>query len=190
VSPDQPQPPEGAAAIARLTPGRGVLFLIVGQSGAGKDTLITWLRERRADHSILYVRRTVTRAADGGFEDHGTMDRAAFARAEAAGAFTAVWNAHGLHYGLPIDLRRHLADGGVAIANGSRQALPTLRRQLQNMVVVHLQVAPDELARRLSTRGRESPSEITTRLSRGAHTGDWSDDTIHLDNSDAVHVAG
>ena len=64
--------------MTRVGPGR--LVLVVGPSGAGKDTLLDLARAMlRNDASVVFSRRVVTRAAAG--EPHDTMDPDAFERA-------------------------------------------------------------------------------------------------------------
>jgi len=146
--------------------GPGPLILVVGPSGAGKDTLIALARTHLPeDGRLLFARRVVTRPA-GGNEAHGTLDEAAFAVLEAAGRFPLHWRAHGLCYALGPDVAAHLARGGTVVANGSRAALPEARRRFARVRVV-LVTAPAELrAQRLAGRGRESLEDIRERLER------------------------
>ena len=79
---------------------RGNFVAVVGPSGVGKDSLIGFARDRlEASGRVVFVRRVVTRDADGGSEDHDSMNLEAFAEAEENGAFALNWNAHGLRYG-------------------------------------------------------------------------------------------
>ena len=79
-----------------------MLVLVVGPSGAGKDTLINAAREALAgDRRFAFPRRVVTRPAVAALEDHDSVTRAEFALQEANGAYALSWEAHGLHYGLP-----------------------------------------------------------------------------------------
>jgi len=171
--------------------GEGALVLIVGASGSGKDTLINWLRRKLGQRpDVLFVRRTVTRAADSGLEDHDTMSEAEFAAAEAAGRFAVTWNAHGLRYGLPAAVHDHMRGGGIAIANGSRKALPDIRVRFGNLRVIHLTVDTDVLAQRLAARSRESAAEIRARLDRAAMGHNLDPDDVELDNSGPIHITG
>ena len=95
--------------------GEGVLFLIVGPSGVGKDTLIESARETLAqDSQFVFARRVITRPAEAGGEAHEAISEADFHRAEETGAFMASWRAHGLAYGI-----RALQIGGVGESNGA-----------------------------------------------------------------------
>lgn len=147
----------------------GTLIVVVGPSGSGKDTVIDYARERFSQRrDVLFVRRTVTRDTGSGGEDHDVMTSARFVAAQAGGAFSLTWEAHGLRYGLPITLADHLDRGGVAVANGSRAALDHIKKRFARVCVVGLKVSSDILAQRLRARGRESEEEIADRLRRAA----------------------
>ena len=61
----------------------GVLVLVVGPSGAGKDTLMDAARAGlAADPRYRFARRLITRPAMAGAEDHDSCDEAGF-RADA-----------------------------------------------------------------------------------------------------------
>ncbi|MCV3239650.1 phosphonate metabolism protein/1,5-bisphosphokinase (PRPP-forming) PhnN [Mesorhizobium sp. ZC-5] len=168
----------------------GVFIAVVGPSGAGKDTIIDYARERLDDDSgVEFVRRVITRPSDAGSEDHDTLADAAFDEAEKHGAFALSWPAHGLKYGLPASVDRTIADGRVAIANLSRGALAALRQRYANVAVVEITARHDILAERLSARGRESRGEVLARLARTAPV-DRSADVITIDNSGARDEAG
>ncbi|MAS07574.1 MAG: phosphonate metabolism protein/1,5-bisphosphokinase (PRPP-forming) PhnN [Ahrensia sp.] len=171
--------------------GRGCFIAIVGPSGAGKDTLISWLKTRLdAIDDILFVRRAVTRDADAGSEDHASLDREAFAAEEEAGRFAVCWEAHGLRYGIPTAALHHVETGGIAIANGSRRALGEIERVFGNLLVVNLTVDRHVLAERLAKRGRETADEIEKRLARSTETLPDCGRIVEIDNSGPVEQAG
>ncbi len=116
---------EREIASAALPVRNGVFVAVVGPSGAGKDTIISYARENFAEsQAVEFVRRVITRAADAASEDHDTLAEEEFEEAGKAGAFAVSWSAHGLRYGLPASLDTAIADGHVAVANVSRGALP------------------------------------------------------------------
>lgn len=171
--------------------GQGCFVVVVGPSGAGKDTLIEWLKPRfEASPDILFVRRTVTRAADAGSEDHDSLDREAFAAQEEAGRFAVCWEAHGLRYGIPAAALHHVDKGGVAIANGSRRALRDIESVFGNVLVVNITVDRAVLADRLAARGRETAEEIAMRLSRSVEAAPSRSRVVTIDNSGSVEAAG
>ena len=169
----------------------GRLIVVVGPSGAGKDTLIDYARARLADEAaVLFVRRVVTRAPNPAAEDHDGLSIPDFAAAEHAGAFAVTWDAHGLRYGLPSLARKHVQAGGVAIANGSRAALPAIRTRFAEVAVVHVTATPAVLSKRLAARGREDAAEIEKRLLRAGLDIAEDAQTFRIDNSNELSEAG
>ncbi|RWX68561.1 phosphonate metabolism protein/1,5-bisphosphokinase (PRPP-forming) PhnN [Mesorhizobium sp. M4B.F.Ca.ET.089.01.1.1] len=169
----------------------GVFVAVVGPSGAGKDTVIGYVKGRFADETRLeFVRRVITRPSDAASEDHDTLADAAFAEAEADGAFALCWDAHGLRYGLPADVDWAVANGHVAVANVSRSVIPALRERYANLAVVEVTATPEILAERLAARGRESRGEVLARLARSASIALSGPDVTSIDNSGARDIAG
>lgn len=172
--------PSAAAPQDRIGPGR--LVLVVGPSGAGKDTLIAAIREGLAgDDRYVFPQRVVTRPPSEA-EDNRELDPAAFARAEAEGAFAATWTAHGLAYGLPAAMDAHLAQGRTVICNVSRTVVQDLRARYGDVIVVEVTAAPAILAARLAARGRAEDGDLAERLGRSDRVGDAGAD-LRIDNS-------
>ncbi|GAB4277042.1 MAG: phosphonate metabolism protein/1,5-bisphosphokinase (PRPP-forming) PhnN [Pararhodobacter sp.] len=147
----------------------GRLFLIVGPSGAGKDTVIAGAMAQMApEDDVILARRIITRPLHpGGAENHVPVTPEAFARLRAAGAFALDWESHGLHYGIGLEVRSWLAAGMTVIANGSRGALPQARAAFgPALVAIEITARPETLAARLAARGRESAAGIAARLRR------------------------
>ncbi|MFU8778315.1 MAG: phosphonate metabolism protein/1,5-bisphosphokinase (PRPP-forming) PhnN [Roseovarius sp.] len=147
----------------------GRLFLIVGPSGAGKDTVIAQAMARLAPvDDVILARRIITRPLHpGGAETHVPVSPAAFARLRAAGAFALDWDSHGLSYGLGVELHHWLAAGMTVIANGSRGALPQARAAFgPTLIATEITARPETLAARLAARGRENAADIAARLAR------------------------
>ncbi len=149
---------------ARIGPGR--LVLVVGPSGAGKDTLIGLAREACLGRDgIVFARRVVTRAASP-FEDHASLDPAGFRQALASGAFALHWRAHGLHYGLPRTIDADLRAGRTVVANVSRTIVAAARETYADVLAICVTAPPDVLATRLAARGRASDTLSDDRLAR------------------------
>jgi ribose 1,5-bisphosphokinase len=170
----------------------GVFVAVVGPSGAGKDTLIAYARDRLgADAGADFVRRVITRPCDAASEDHDSLDEAAFAEAEAAGAFAVSWGAHGLFYGLPAGVDDAIASGHVAIANVSRAVIPLLATRYANVVVAEITATPEILAERLAARGRETREAVLARLARTAPSVEAAAaNVVRIDNSGTREEAG
>jgi ribose 1,5-bisphosphokinase len=169
----------------------GVFVAVVGPSGAGKDTLIAYVRERLSeDDHVEFARRVITRTSDGATEDHDTLADAAFVEAEASGAFALSWEAHGLRYGIPASVDDAISVGHVVVANTSRGVIPALRQRYANVAVVEITASPEILAERLAARGRESRGEVLARLARTAPHDLSGPGYIAIDNSGSADIAG
>lgn len=162
----------------------GLLVLVAGPSGAGKDTLIGEARRAFAgDARYVFPRRIVTRAASA-WEEHDTVSPEVFEAARAAGRYLADWRAHGLCYALPGSIEADLAAGRIAVCNVSRGVIGALRASCSRVRVVLVEAEPEVLEARLAARGREH--DLSSR--RGtAHMIVSADDRI--DNSGALQPA-
>lgn len=151
---------------AKIGPGR--LVLVVGPSGAGKDTLIDLARAAHAgDADVVFARRIVTREASS-FENNEQVTPDAFEKASARGAFAAQWTAHGLSYALPRSIDDEIRAGRTVIANVSRAVVAALRAAYADVVVVLITAPVEVLAARLEARRRNSDGPIRQRLDRAA----------------------
>ncbi|HUG63572.1 MAG TPA: phosphonate metabolism protein/1,5-bisphosphokinase (PRPP-forming) PhnN [Methylomirabilota bacterium] len=167
----------------------GVFVPVVGPSGAGKDTLIAAARDSLgADSRFLFVRRTVTRA-EGGNEDHDTIDAAGFAACRRDGAYVLSWGAHGLYYGIPVSALEATRRGRVVVANLSRGVLTDARAAFPAVRIVNVTAPPAVLASRLAGRGRETRAEIETRLARRSPVAVSGPDVLTVENAGALDEA-
>jgi phosphonate metabolism protein PhnN/1,5-bisphosphokinase (PRPP-forming) len=168
-----------------------VLVLVVGPSGAGKDTLIAAAREAlRADPRFVFPSRIITRPEAIG-EPHTPVSKRAFAKLAGEGAFFLDWLAHGLSYGLPAHVADDLAAGRIVVVNVSRGMIEAARAKWQQTRVVNVTVALDVLRERLQARGREDTAGIGRRLARAVEVSDLDAGIDQIDNSgDPAHAVG
>ena len=163
----------------------GTLVLVVGPSGAGKDTLIGAAKVALAgDSRFVFPRRSVTRPSIATIEDHDSVTAEQFALRKANGAYALSWDAHGLSYGLPASLADDLAAGRVVVSNGSRAMVGAAQQKFPGTVVLLVEASADVRARRLSGRGRESAAEVSERLAR--EVPDVPAGAVRIDNSGSL----
>jgi ribose 1,5-bisphosphokinase len=169
--------------------GPGRLILVVGPSGAGKDTLIAQARARlERDPTIMFPRRIVTRATSAA-EDHHTISDRDFALAMEEGAYAFWWEAHGLKYAFPAGIDDDIRAGRTLVCNVSRGIAATLRRRYAHVAVVLITAPPEVLAARLAARGRASDGDIGQRIGRAAPPeAEISPDRV-IENSGELEVA-
>ena len=143
----------------------GTLFLVVGPSGAGKDTLINGARRcLETDARFVFPRRIVTRPDHAPGEIAMAPDH--FEAARRNGAFALSWCAHGLAYGVPRDISKALEEGHCVIANVSRGVLAEARKAFPRVRVIHVDAPSALLKQRLAGRRRESADKQEERLHR------------------------
>lgn len=163
----------------------GCLVLVVGPSGAGKDTLIAAAKAALRDNpGVVFPRRIITRSAVAALEDHESVSAEQFTRMRAAGAFALDWQAHGLSYGLPATLLTDLRGGRTVVVNGSRAMVAEAGRRFAELRVLLVEAAPEVRAARLAGRGRETAEEIGRRLAREVATP--LPGAIRIDNSGSL----
>lgn len=148
--------------------GPGALVLVVGPSGAGKDTLIGLAREALAgDETVVFPRRIVTRAVDE-TEDSEAVSRQEYDILVGVGRTALHWEAHGLAYAVPIAAETAIVEGRIVVVNVSRGVIPQAVAKYQRVTVVFVTAPKEVLAARLVERGRESEADIRERLERSA----------------------
>src|SRR6266542_1741037 len=146
--------------------GPGRLVLVVGPSGAGKDTLIARARAAcRDDATVVFPARVVTRPPSI-FEDNEFISPSAFKQAAANGAFAFWWSAHGHMYGIPLAIDFDIEAGRTVVCNVSRAVVGAVRERYANVVTVLVTAPREVLGTRLAARARASDASIAHRMSR------------------------
>ena len=142
-----------AGQSATIGPGR--LILVVGPSGAGKDTLLGLARAACTDDpGIIFSRRVITRQASAS-EDNEEVSAGTFQEALARNEYAMHWEAHGHCYALSRAIDDDIRAGNTVVANVSRTVIAAMRRAYANVLVVSITAPPNVLAERLALRSRE-----------------------------------
>ena len=176
---------------ARVAPeliGPGRLVLIVGPSGAGKDTLITGTKAACSSNpASVLPRRVVTRPASAA-EDHDTLDDTSFDRGVKDGLFAFWWEAHGHKYGIPLTVDDDIRAGRIVISNTSRGIVEEMRQRYARVDAVLVTAPADILASRLSRRSRHSDRSVSERIRRNEAFGGFRADYV-VDTAGAPETA-
>jgi ribose 1,5-bisphosphokinase len=153
-----------AAQHSLIGPGR--LVLVVGPSGAGKDTLLAIAKAAcLGERSIAFARRVVTREPSPA-EDNLQSTPDAFRNMVAADEFALHWQAHGHSYGLLRTIDNDIRAGHTVVANVSRTVIAPARQTYENVIVVLVTAPAEILAGRIAARARGSDGIIADRISR------------------------
>jgi ribose 1,5-bisphosphokinase len=180
-------PAISAARAAAIGPGR--LVLVVGPSGAGKDTLIGLARAACADdRNIVFPRRVITREASAS-EDNEEVSPGTFQEALARGEYAMHWEAHGHCYALSRAIDDNIRAGHTVVVNVSRTVIAAMRRAYSTVLVILITAPPDVLAERLAMRGRGSDGRIEHRLHRTVDEAAAAPDVTLVNTSSAAYHA-
>lgn len=145
------------------------LIYVMGPSGAGKDSVLGWLRHHLpTEMPVHWARRTITRPAAAGGESHEAIDTPDFVEQQNQGQFALAWQANGLHYGVRHTELAFLQQGHWVLVNGSRGHLPQALQSHPGLQVVHITADPEMLVQRLTQRQRETPEQIQQRVERAS----------------------
>jgi ribose 1,5-bisphosphokinase len=149
---------------AAIGPGR--LVLVVGPSGAGKDTLLGVAKAACADDgNVVFPRRVITREASAS-EENEEVSIGTFQEALMRGQYAMHWEAHGHRYALSRTIDDDIRAGRTIVVNVSRTVIGAVRRAYADVVVVSITAPPNVLADRIAMRARSSDGTIESRLRR------------------------
>ncbi len=166
-------------------PKSGLLVLVVGPSGVGKDTLLDAARERlKGLNHICFPRRCITRPAGSVGEVHIPVRPDDFPQMAHQGAFLLSWRAHDLCYGIPRHVQDDVAAGKTVIVNVSRSVIEDARELIgtDHVRVLSIRANIDVLRKRLEARGREDTLDIERRLARASAYQVDGENIVHVDN--------
>ena len=171
---------------------RGLLIVISGPSGVGKDTLIRRLLE--VDQNLVYSVSGTTRPPRPGErpdENYTFLTREQFEALIARGAFLehATYNGH--LYGTFSDrVERARSEGRDVVLKIDVQGAEQVRRLMPDAVFIFV-VAPSEqeLERRQVERGSESPQDLASRRQIAGREMTYAAEYEHVVTNDDVERA-
>jgi ribose 1,5-bisphosphokinase len=172
---------------AAIGPGR--LVLVVGPSGAGKDTLLGLAKAACADdRNIVFPRRMITREASAS-EENEEVSIGTFQEALTRGEYAMHWEAHGHCYALSLAIDDEIRAGRTIVANVSRTVIGAMRRAYADVVVVSITAPPNVLVERIAMRARGSDGKLESRLGRVVEDASAAPDVTIVNISSAEYHA-
>jgi ribose 1,5-bisphosphokinase len=189
---EEPQPGADFRLIMRAPLGRqGRLIYLVGPSGAGKDSLLRWTRQKlRYRHDLLFAQRVITRERREDDEEHEPMNEQAYTELEQQGGFAMAWQANSHHYGVRREIDVALQRGMTVLVNGSRAHLARARERYPHLEAVHVTAPKAIIEQRLHARGRESAEQIVARQARQFPMSDNASFDLEIANAGPLEAAG
>jgi len=168
----------------------GTLFLIVGNSGSGKDSIISGvIKEYPSNLKQIYSpKRYVTRPSSE-FERNISVTTKKFKELEEKGDFALSWHIYELYYGVPKDIEKWLKKGYSVILNVSRTAIEEARKKYKNTKVVFIEVPFEITLRRIINRKRETEKLLKKRIERAKQNQKFPTADFIVDNSGELNDA-
>lgn len=162
----------------------GILFLVVGNSGSGKDSIISGVLKTYPSHlKQLYApKRYITRPPSE-FEKNVSLTPEEFNEMENNEIFMLKWHIYGLHYGIHKEIEDYLKNGHPVIINVSRTIVKEAREKYENIKVVFIEVPFETTFQRIKDRKRESEGLLKQRMERAKKNQDFPKADYVIDNS-------
>ena len=168
----------------------GTLFLVVGNSGSGKDSIIKAVIERYPSDlkNIRLTQRYITRPPSEN-EDNISVIPEEFREMSKQNKFALEWHIYGLDYGVPIEIDSWLKKGHPVLVNVSRTIVKKACEIYRNLKIIFIEVPFEITLRRLKARARESGKRLEERIERAKKNQKFSDADFIVDNSEELENA-
>ncbi|TXT61489.1 MAG: Ribose 1,5-bisphosphate phosphokinase PhnN [Promethearchaeota archaeon] len=168
----------------------GTLFLVVGNSGSGKDSIISGAMEQYPSNlkKIYTPRRYITRPPSE-TEENIPVTQKEFNELAKEGKFALKWHIYGLNYGVPIKIDSLLSEGHPIVVNVSRTIIPDARKLYKNLKVIFIRVPLETTIERIKERGREHGKRLEERIERAKLYQDFPDADYIIDNTGSLEDA-
>lgn len=171
---------------------KGRLFLIAGNSGSGKDALITAVLARWPTHvtPLRTVQRYITRPAHDS-EMYRSVTPAEFKKLKQNKTFWLTWRIYQTNYGVPAVVLDWLGRRQHVLVNVSRKIIPQARQLQPNLKVIFVSVPIDISTQRMRSRQREAENDplFQQRLQRAKENQTLDQADVTIDNSGSLDVS-
>ena len=163
---------------------QGTLFLIIGNSGSGKDSIINGVVQKFSSHlkQIYAPKRFITRKPSDS-EQNIPISFHEFRLMEEEGKFALSWHIYGLDYGVPIEIEKYLKRGHPVMINVSRTIVAEAKKRYKNIKVIFIKVPFEISYQRIKDRKRETKDLLNERIERARMNQNFPEADFVLDNS-------
>lgn len=170
----------------------GTLFLVVGNSGSGKDSLIQWVVQHWPKDRIapLTPTRVITRPPSPETESYESVSEDEFQQLSKTSTFSLQWKSYNIYYGVRRDIEAVLTQGRSVLVNVSREIVEATRKKFPNVCVIFVRVPFHIIEARIRERGREQGLHLEERIERARQNQDFPTANYIIDNSGDLAIAG
>lgn len=159
------------------------LFAVIGNSGAGKDTIIDEVQKKfPSKYKELKIPKRVITRQDSDTEKFESVDGKTFHKLKASGEFILEWESYEHFYGIRREIQDWLNDGHPVIMNISRNVVQEARDIFPSMKVIFIRIPLEVTTERIIDRGRESYKEVLERVVRAQENQDYQNADLIVDN--------
>ncbi|MHA1839677.1 MAG: hypothetical protein ACTSYO_06955 [Candidatus Ranarchaeia archaeon] len=167
------------------------LFLVVGNSGSGKDSLITEVKKKypKGLKPLKTPIRVITRPPSPDTEDFESVSVDMFLKLKRQGAFALDWHIYGLYYGVRKEILEWLKSGHPVLVNVSRKIIDETRKKIPGTKVIFVKVPFEVTEERIRQRGRETSQALKARLERAKKNQELPSADFTVDNTGDLEEA-
>ena len=170
----------------------GRLLLIAGNSGSGKDSLLTEVLARWpiSVKPIRIPQRYITRPAHDS-EQYISVTAREFGDLKRKNKFWLTWHVYNTDYGVPTIVLDWLSRRQHVAVNVSREIIPRARKIIPGLKVIFVSVPLEITLQRLRSRRREAENEqsFQQRLHRAKENQALKGADFIVDNSGSLDVS-
>jgi len=116
----------------------GQLYYVMGPAGAGKLSVLNWVREHGVPLGVVCAQRYATGLTTAGLEQHVLLGDEEFAAREQRGLFVLTWSQSERRYAIGREVEHWMQRGADVLVNGSCSALALAQHRfphLQRVVI-------------------------------------------------------
>jgi ribose 1,5-bisphosphokinase len=136
------------------------LYYVMGPAGAGKLSVLSWVREHGVPLGVVCAQRYATGLAATGLEQHVLLGDEEFAAREQRGLFVLTWSQSERRYAIGREVEHWMQRGADVLVNGSCSALASAQHRFPHLQPVVITARPETLAARMPAQDAEDDIAI------------------------------